>query len=355
MNDGTWQIEFALTSADNAKYTDNSVNLEEKYYSYRIYAFSSIYNSYATVGLIGLPPTLATSAISNLTFHSATSGGNISSSGTSDVIARGVCWSISQNPTINENHSNDGSGTGVFTSNISGLNAGTTYYVRAYATNITSTAYGNQVNFTTDDNPPCGTSFTHTHDADSVAPVTKTITYNTAQTNLTGSNMCWITQNLGADHQATTATDASEASAGWYWQFNKKQGYKHDGTTRTPDYQWNTSIGGNSDWQAANDPCSLLLGSSWRLPTNAEWMNASSNGSWGNYNNTYASILKLHAAGFLVSSNGGLDYRGSFGLYWSGSELDYSYGWTLHFLNSDCIMKDYIKTNGFSVRCLRNP
>jgi len=65
------------------------------------------------------------------------------------VTQRGVCWSSSQNPTIGNSHTRDGSGTGRFTSYITGLKNNTRYYVRAYATNINGTAYGNQQSFTT--------------------------------------------------------------------------------------------------------------------------------------------------------------------------------------------------------------
>ena len=111
-----------------------------------------------------------------------------------------------------------------------------------------------------------------------VAPVDKTVTYGTV-TNIPGeTSKCWITSNLGADHQATAVNDATEASAGWYWQFNRMQGYKHDGTTRTPNTTWITSINENLDWQAANDPCALELGNGWRIPTYTEWTNVDA--SW---------------------------------------------------------------------------
>src|SRR4026208_532153 len=94
-------------------------------------------------------PTLTTTAISSITSGSALSGGNISADGGASVTARGVCWSSTANPTISGSHTTDGSGTGSFTSNISGLTTSTTYYVRAYATNSAGTAYGNEVSFTT--------------------------------------------------------------------------------------------------------------------------------------------------------------------------------------------------------------
>lgn len=195
---------------------------------------------------------------------------------------------------------------------------------------------------------------TVTHTAGSVAPVTKTVTYGVVETNLTGSKKCWITQNLGADRQARYATDASEASSGWYWQFNRKQGYNHDGTTRTPNSNWITSINENSDWLPANDPCALLLGSGWRLPTFAEWEKTYAIGGWDNLDETFNSVLKLHAAGFLFHSDGSLSYRGSDGLYWSSSQYVSDFGWYLDFGSSCSYVGSYYKGNGHSVRCLRD-
>lgn len=94
-------------------------------------------------------PTVQTTSVSNITDATATSGGNVTSDGGAAVTARGVCWSTSQNPTINDNHTTDGTGEGSFTSNLTGLSPNTTYYVRAYATNVVGTAYGNEITFTT--------------------------------------------------------------------------------------------------------------------------------------------------------------------------------------------------------------
>jgi hypothetical protein len=94
-------------------------------------------------------PTVITSAVSNISYTSATSGGNVTDDGGASVTARGVCWSTSQNPTISNSHTTNGSGTGSFISNITGLNPNTTYYVRAFATNIFGIGYGNQISFTT--------------------------------------------------------------------------------------------------------------------------------------------------------------------------------------------------------------
>ena len=92
-------------------------------------------------------PVVSTNAVTNISYGTATCGGNVSLDGGVSVTARGVCWSTSQNPTINDSKTIDGSGTGSFTSNITGLAGGTTYYVRAYATNNIGTAYGETKQF----------------------------------------------------------------------------------------------------------------------------------------------------------------------------------------------------------------
>lgn len=100
-------------------------------------------------------PLVTTSPVSGITQTSAKSGGTIVSTGYFNVTAYGVCWSTSQNPTIADNKTTDGSGIGSFTSSLTGLLANTVYYVRAYATNSADkTAYGNQVTFPTLSNEP---------------------------------------------------------------------------------------------------------------------------------------------------------------------------------------------------------
>jgi hypothetical protein len=185
-----------------------------------------------------------------------------------------------------------------------------------------------------------------------VAPVTKTVTYGTV-TNIPGeSSKCWITQNLGADQQAIQVYDSTEASAGWYWQFNRMQGYKHDGTTLTPAWTI-TSIDENSDWLAANDPCTLELGNGWRLPSSTEWTNVDASGGWTNMNSPWNSALKIHAAGYVNDITSTLYNRGSFGYYWSSSQNDNIWGKSLYFNSASCMVPGFYKASGFSSRCLR--
>jgi len=97
----------------------------------------------------GCFPSVLTTPVSHVTFHTAVTGGNVVSQGLSSVTARGVVYGTAINPTTSNNTTNNSSGTGLFTTNLTGLNSGTTYYVRAYATNSVGTAYGNELGFTT--------------------------------------------------------------------------------------------------------------------------------------------------------------------------------------------------------------
>jgi len=108
-----------------------------------------IYNGSSWTNLKGLTAILSTTSASSVKSTTASSGGNIASDGGSSITARGVCWSTVPNPTIYNSKTTDASGTGSFTSSITGLNPSTTYYVRAYATSSTGTTYGSSVNFTT--------------------------------------------------------------------------------------------------------------------------------------------------------------------------------------------------------------
>lgn len=96
-----------------------------------------------------IKPTVITNDVTNITATTSDVGANVTSDGGADVTAKGVCWSINQNPTIADNHTNDGGGTGAFTSKLTDLISNTTYYVRAFATNEAGTSYGEQKCFAT--------------------------------------------------------------------------------------------------------------------------------------------------------------------------------------------------------------
>ncbi len=199
----------------------------------------------------------------------------------------------------------------------------------------------------------CGSPITVNHVTGVVAPIDKTVTYGTVN-NIPGEpSKCWITRNLGSDNQATEVDDATEPSAGWYWQFNRMQGFKHDGTTRTPITVWINPISENSDWIPANDPCTIELGSDWRIPTQTEWTNVDASGNWANWNGPWGSGLKLHAAGYLFYTDGSLSHRGSYAAYWSGTQAGSDYGWNLYFESGLCFVTNTYKSAGFNLRCVK--
>ena len=107
-----------------------------------------------SVGAYEATPILSTSSVSSIASTTATSGGTISFDGGSSITTTGVCWSTSQNPTTANSKTMDGATSGTFTGNMTGLIGGTTYYVRAYATNANHTAYGMQTSFATSSSKP---------------------------------------------------------------------------------------------------------------------------------------------------------------------------------------------------------
>jgi hypothetical protein len=196
------------------------------------------------------------------------------------------------------------------------------------------------------------TSLTKSHVAGTVAPVAKTVTYGLVSNIAGASSLCWITRNLGASSQATAASTNTESAAGWYWQFNRKQGFKHDGTTLTPAWTV-TSITQTSDWTATNDPCTIELGGSWRIPTKSEYDAIDNAGSWTTWSGPYGSALKLHAAGYLGNSNGAITSRGATGQYWSTTQSSSTNGWAYVFTSSTAASSGSNKARGATLRCVK--
>ncbi|MBO6050677.1 MAG: T9SS type A sorting domain-containing protein [Bacteroidales bacterium] len=171
-------------------FSDNITGLNDNTtYYVRAYAMSSAgiaYGnevSFTTTSTSAI--TVTTDPVTNIGSHTVTCGGTVIYAGEENIMVRGLCWNTSPNPTANHSHTTDGSGVGHFTSQLTSLNQGTTYYVRAYATSVFGTVYGNEVCFTTGvDGLPCpGT-----------AAVTD-IDNNTYNTVLIG-NQCWMKENL---------------------------------------------------------------------------------------------------------------------------------------------------------------
>ena len=97
----------------------------------------------------GSLPVVNTDFATEITYNSAKSGGNVISDGGTEITAKGVCWNTTGNPALTDFNSNEGQGSGSFTSNLTGLAEGTKYFVKAYATNSSGTSFGDEINFTT--------------------------------------------------------------------------------------------------------------------------------------------------------------------------------------------------------------
>jgi len=115
----------------------------------------------------------------------------------------------------------------------------------------------------------CPETITVHHAAGNISPETVTITYNVEESTYftaDGSSKCWLTQNLGASTKPASPEDYSAATLGWYWQFMRKQGFTNNAVL--PSGRWvNSAVNTTGGWGASTDPCRLLLGGAWRLPT----------------------------------------------------------------------------------------
>ena len=124
------ETKAALTDSTLRATVKNLDSDTKYYYRYRysngIGLIDTEINEFTTQHLVALP-TVTTIAVSAITAHSATSGGNVTSSGDSDIIARGVCWSTAQNPTVDDMHTDNGAEMGTFVSDISELESFTVY------------------------------------------------------------------------------------------------------------------------------------------------------------------------------------------------------------------------------------
>ena len=146
-------------------------------------------------------PAITTAAVSTITTTSAESGGNVTSTGGAEVIARGVCWSNTPGPTIADSKTTDGAGTGTFSSSITNLTPNTTYYVRAYATNNLGTAYGPEISFSALYLSTVTTTAI-VYFSSTSALITGNVLYGQTGNHLIGSGVCWSTS------QNPTTTDS---------------------------------------------------------------------------------------------------------------------------------------------------
>lgn len=229
------------------------------------------------------PPTVTTAAVTNINKTTATAGGNVTNDGGINVTERGVVFSTSQNPTVADSKVTSGSGTGAFTCNLTGLEEGKTYYVRAYAMNVVGIGYGEQVDFT-------------------VNTGTQTITVN-------GVSFTMIAVQGGTFTMGATAEQGSDADS------DEKPTHKVTlsdymiGETEVTQELWKAVMGTNPSYFSGTqnpvesvswEDCqnfiaelNAMTGKKFRLPTEAEWEFAARGGNKSN--------------GFKYSGSGSID------------------------------------------------
>lgn len=302
-------------------------------------------------------PKLTTKEVNNITSTSAESGGKITDNGGSDITKKGVCWSIRENPDINDECTNDGGGQGEFTSLVEGLTPDTKYYVRAYAVNEKGPGYGNQRNFTTE---------SESEDSDWHRDTdTKVVDVTNPETGRT-----WMDRNLGASRAATSRTD--EQAYGDLYQWGRAaDGHqkRNSGTTsmlsssdqpghgdfilvpKAP-YDWRSPQKDNL-WQGVNginNPCPR----GYRLPTEAEWEAERQSWSSNNPAGAFASPLKLPLSGLRIYSSGSIGDVGSDGSYWAATTVGSMFSRALDFNSDRAGMVRDVRAYGAAVRCIKD-
>ena len=150
----TGSSTFSVTTGTGTgTYTSSLTGLSPAttYYvrSFATNSVGTVYGTETNFATLAIAPSLTTTVASSITKYAASAGGTITSNGGSIITASGICWSTTATPTISDSKTTDGASSGTYTSSLTGLTAGTTYYVRAYATNAIGTSYGAALSFTT--------------------------------------------------------------------------------------------------------------------------------------------------------------------------------------------------------------
>ena len=295
-------------------------------------------------------PKLTTAAVSFKTQTSAICGGNVISIGGANVTSRGVCWSKSVNPTIANSKTTDGTGVGNFTSSITDLEAGSVYYVRAYATNSFGTNYGKEYIFNTN-------SILRVSDIEGNV-------YNTT----TIGTQIWMAENLkttkynNGDLIGTTSPVSLDISS----ETEPKYQWSYDG-----DESLVATYGRLYTWYAVNDIRNLCP-SGWHVPSNDDWTVLTDylggkSLAGGKLKETgfahwfYPNEGATNETGFTALPGGFRYYQGNFnslevnGIYWSSTE-DGNSAWhrRIYFEFGGVSSSVYEKAIGYSVRCIKD-
>ena len=261
--------------------------------------------------------TVTTGVVTEITKTTAVCGGEVKSENGWAVTERGVCWGTEPNPTPSDSHTVDGEGVGAFTSEMTGLEPGTKYYVRAYAKNAAGTGFGAERSFTTLENGGGGGGGgTGGHEyVDLGLP----------------SGLLWATCNVGADSPEDYgdyfAWGETETKSYYYWSTYKWCNGNHDNLTKyCTDSDYGT-VDNKTVLDPEDDAAHVNWGGAWRMPTREEMIELWDNCMWTwttqDGKNGYrvtgpnGSSIFLPAAGYYFDSS--LNYAGSGGYYWSSS------------------------------------
>ncbi len=293
-------------------------------------------------------PTISTTDVIDIKETSAVCGGKITNDGGSEITARGVCWSTSPNPTISNKKTTDGAGIGEFVSSLSGLSLGTAYYVRAYATNIIGTAYGEPMLFITDG------SAGNISDNDG----------NTYTTIRLGTQT-WMLENLRSiTYNDGTPIPEVTDSTGW-------------DSLRTPAYCWynNQAVYANPygalyNWHTVNT--GKLCPTGWHVPTDAEWtiltnflggestaggkIKESGTIHWSHPNTGATNQIRFTALpGGYRYDNATFYGLGLYGYWWTSTEFNNKVKYrSLKYNQAYIDNYDAGMRRGFSVRCIKD-
>jgi uncharacterized protein (TIGR02145 family) len=297
-------------------------------------------------------PIISTNAITNISSSGAVSGGNITSNGETNITARGICWSTSANPTISlTTKTVDGTSTGIFTSTMTGLTNNTTYYVRAYATNIVGTAYGAQQTFTVLPSVTIGTqvwttqnlSVARYRNGDIIPQVTDQIQWS----GLTTGAWCWY-NNDSASYAATYGRLYNG------YAVIDERGLAPQGWHIPSDAEWNKMVkylDADVDTTCAGCGLSLIAGGVMKSITGWNAPNTGATNISG-----FAGFPGGQRVNVRFLFNGYFYNIGKVGFWWSSTDDGGSNAWIryLDYQSSSVTVFSDDKSFGFSVRCVKD-
>jgi len=256
-------------------------------------------------------PTVETANITNITDNSATGGGNVNSDGNGTVTARGVCWNTTGNPSLQNNtgYTSNGSATGTFISQLIGLAENTTYYVAAYATNEKGTAYGQVMDFITEEhfaefvNVAGGTFQMGSNDGGSEEQPIHAVTlssFEITKYEITNGQYCEFLNSIGCSSNGSF-NDAEYGTVEYIDMDDSDCQVNYTGGQFVPEIGKDNFPVIEVSWYGANAFAKWVGG---RLPTEAEWEFAARGGNSSN-GYTYSGSNNIDEVAWYSSNSGG--------------------------------------------------